>query len=130
MDLKQLFYNPDDLDDVELKAMRRKIHFQMYAPVVSAAFLGFSMHLVNTSVFRRTSPCFMRIALATGLGYGIGAFSVSSMTQSLFRRFDGDIMHAFDKRYMNKSLNACGLNTSYVSIHDNEGHSQRAGKPY
>ena len=53
MDLKQLFHNPDDLDDSELWVCRTKIGNQMWMPYYSAIFLGLGMKVIDSTVFKR-----------------------------------------------------------------------------
>ena len=93
----------------------------MYAPFWAAGFSGLAMHLINSQVFRHSSPVYWKIGAAAGLGYAMTAMSVNTLTSSLFRKFDKDITVAFERRYMQKALSVCGLTTSYTHIGDNEG---------
>ena len=72
MDLKQLFHNPEDLDDSELVILRTKINTQTYMPYYSAVFSGLTMKIVDSQVFNR-GTCPRRLGGAIAFGFLVGA---------------------------------------------------------
>ena len=119
MDLKQLFHNPEDLDDYELSALRSKIQFQASLPYYCAFFSGLSMRIVDAHLFRAGFRP-LRIGAMAAFGWYIGAQGACTMGGSLFREFDREITLAFDERYMTRSLNVAGWNNNAISFKDNQ----------
>ena len=128
MDLKQLFHNPEDLDDAELAIIRDKIRFQQHVPYLSAFFTGLTMRIVDAHVFKSGARP-LRIGTAAAFGFYIGATAANTIGSNMYRQFDKDIMRAFDERYLTKALNVSGWNTNYTGMKDNEDVNMM-NKPY
>ena len=122
-DLKRLFHDPDSLEDHELLAVRSKLKWQMRMPYVSAAFSGALFHVWSNQMFR-TGFIPIRVGGAAFAGFMLGGFASSQMNRSVLSApVDKDIMHAFETRYLNHSLNVSGFNNNYISENSNADNS-------
>lgn len=72
MDIKQLFHNPNLLNDNDLAKLRNKIWWQGKMPFIGAAISGFGFHVINTTALRGSLNLKM-IAAAASIGYFIGS---------------------------------------------------------
>ena len=128
MDLKTLFHNPEDLDDSELFALRRKIQFQQYMPYWGALFTGLTMRVIDAQILRRGAS-YPRIGLAAALGFYLGASGANNLQTNLWRSLDEEITFAFDQRYVKRALNVSGLGSNWVNIKHNEDFNDYS-RPY
>ena len=129
MDLKTLFHNPGVLTDAELGILRNKIRIQRSIPGATGIFGGVAMLLFDSAILRR-SVCKYRVGTAAILGYFVGCYGVMNFTTTtLHRKYDLDIMNAYDRRYMNTVLNTSGFGSNYLSSADYSENAQLK-KPY
>ena len=130
MDLKALFHNPEDLSEADLSHLRDKIRMQRSMPWVSSIFFGYGVFLLDRAIIKRSHDI-KRIALGAFLGFALGAYGSYHVQTSLpsGRKFDHEIMNAFDRRYMTTVLNATGFGSNYVSPKD-YSDSTAFKKPY
>jgi hypothetical protein len=128
MDLKVLFHNPHDLTDQELYQLRKKIKRQYTMPYTAALFGGFGAYLFD-NVYLRKSHSWARVGTGALLGFAIGAYSSYQVASSVERKFDSEIINAFDKKYLDTVLNATGFGSNYLSVKD-YSETQTLKKPY
>lgn len=118
MDLKVLFHNPEELTDAELAHLRQKMLLQRSMPWTAAFCTGFALYFFEAAVLKRTA-CLRRAAAFSTIGFALGAYSSNSAVTTLDRfKSQGDIVNAFDRRYMKNVLNATGFGSNYVSAKD------------
>lgn len=87
------------------------------------------MYLVDNKMLRRYSD-WKRIAVASALGFTIGAISSLDSQEILpAKRFDRDILSAFDQRQINSTYNLLGLNNNYIHSSD-FSDTKTLKKPY
>ena len=121
MDLKQLFHNPDDLDDSELAVMRGKIRRQQYLPYYSFFIGGLAYRVFDATVLKKKAgSCPIRTSGCAIAGFLLGAYGASTMQQNLWREFDRDILKAREQKYLRVVLNTAGYNNNWVSMHHQE----------
>jgi hypothetical protein len=128
MDLKVLFHNPDELTDAELVQLSRKVGFQAMIPYYTAFFGGFSMYLFELKVAKRHHDV-KRLAAASVVGLIVGAYGSYQTKATLDRKFDPEIIGAFDHRYAQTVVYASGYGSNYLNINDYSLHANYR-KPY
>lgn len=129
MDLKVLFHNPDELTNEELDQIHAKIRVQREIPYGCAFFAGLSMYLVDNKMLRRYSD-WKRIVAAGALGFAVGAINTFDSDAVLYKKkFEKDILHAFDQRQINSTYNMLGFNSNHIHFSD-FSDSRTAKKPY
>ena len=128
MDSKALFHNPASLTDGELKTMQRKLNTQRFMPLFFSAFFGGASVGFDTYILK-ASVCRYRLFAGAMAGYVMGAVIVNETQNYLtHRNWDSDIMNAFDRRWMNKALNAGGFGNNWV--HSSQSAKNPTPKPY
>ena len=129
MDTKTLFHDPDDLSDEELKSLRFKLTTQRQMPYFAAAFTAMSFHVLHSQMFR-TGVLPVRITIAAAAGFMLGGYGAHSVNGSILpRKFDKDIMLAFEQRFLKHSLNVAGYNNNSISLRNNFDYAGQV-KPY
>ena len=129
MDLKQLYHNPEELDDFELSVIRGKLRQMQMTPWVCAGSLAFGMAIFDRSVLRMARNCPMRLSAAAVVGYLVGVNAVSNVSSVVARDFDADILRAHDERQLRSTLNLAGLGGNWTNMKHNENVKSH-NKPY
>ena len=110
-EFQTLFHNPESLNDADLADVKRKIQMQRITPWVWAGAFTFATF---TRVKALSIP---KLAPAFALGY----FAGGVMSYHLFNGKpsnceDKEILNAFESRYAEKSLNACGYGNNALNM--------------
>jgi len=72
-------------------------------PYGCALFAGLGMYLVDNKMLRRYSD-WKRVAVASVLGFAVGAIGTFDSRSVLKRDIDEDIMNAYDQKFLNTNL--------------------------
>ena len=116
-DLKMLFFNPETMQDAELKQMRNKIKNMHRLPKIAAGF-GCLGSIVAHRVFFKSAPnhfTLFSIIGATAAGYAFGGMAASNVSNSILsRELDYDIIIANEKRQLRKTMNLAGYGQEHV----------------
>ena len=118
MDFKVLFHDPDHLTDKELVTLTKKIRVAQSLPVTTSAFLALSMYLFDVKMIRRHHD-WKRVIAAGALGYALGCYGSERNTLPIqTRKFDEDIINAYEQRYAESVLNHTGFGSNYIGAKD------------
>ena len=135
-DLQVLFHNPQAMTDSDLSTVKGSIRMQRWAPLLLAGSFGGAMFMLNQKC-ARVIPKTAAGALA---GYAVGGYLAYTMlvrrsygmySESAQASMDTDILKAFEQRYVDLSLNACGFGNSAVNTQQQtKNRDARIRKPY
>ena len=115
-ELQTLFHNPESLSDSDLSSIRGKLWMQGWMPW----FMGTGAGAVG---FLTSNRCWMRASLFFGVGLTLGAsvaYRMGSSSPSGYdAEMDKEILEAFEQRYVQRSLNACGYGNNALNLAQN-----------
>ena len=137
-DLKTLFHNPESLSDTDLRTINRKLSNQRMLPYLTGAmFSGLSAVLTfksNPNPFKDILRSVRILAPAFIFGFAFGgylSFKVSNKTSHYNADMDPEILEAFEAKYVERSLNACGYgNNALTAANDTKVQKASYKKPY
>ena len=131
MDLKTLYYNPDEFTDAELAQIRAQIRNQQRVPYLCAASSAFTFLAINHQTLRASGWALRGyLAAATIAGLVVGRYG-AAMHGTVLRNhgYEHDILDAFDRRHVNVSMALAGHGGSrHINVVDFDDN--RLHKPY
>ena len=135
-DLQALFHNPESFTDADLSTVKTTLRMQRLFPWAFAGGLGgaaYMMSLGHKQIYARTA-----VGAVAGLALG-GYLAYTMLPRSQYHMYsdqardtmDKDIITAFEQRYVDLSLNACGYGNNALTHAQNGQYADaRIKKPY
>ena len=135
-DLQALFHNPNSFEDKDLAKVKSTLTSQRYTVNMFMVGGAGAMYWLKPT-HKYVIP---RVALGWFVGMAVGGYlaykQIPSDTPSRFSKsaqssMDKQILSAFEKRYVDLSLNACGFGNNGLSIQQDGRHTPfQLQKPY
>ena len=128
-ELKQLFHSPEDLSDGELDVLRVKLQNMRRIPRIAACF-GFAGAAFVEGIVMRRKPTILMMGAGTVAGYAFGGYGASTINSNILsRKFDLEVMHAYEKRQLRRTMNLAGYGQTYIDANAAGGNFSH-DKPY